>query len=102
VREDRDTEAPRAAVDPGELFTLPESGEALLTVKQFACALGISETSLWAWARNDPEFPRPVRRGERFTRFKLTDARSYIESLQTGVRGPRPAERRLIAGGAQP
>ena len=77
-----------AAASPSARFALPETGEALITAKMFAAAMQVSESSLWSWAKSDPEFPRPVRRGERFTRFKLSDARAYIDSLTEGVAKP--------------
>jgi predicted DNA-binding transcriptional regulator AlpA len=77
-----------AAPAAHSIVTLPETGEALLTARVLSSALGISETSLWCWVKEDESFPRPVRRGERFTRFKLSDARAYIASLQAGQ--PKP------------
>ena len=86
-------EALGAAADPGELFALPETGEALLTPKQVALALGVSEASVWAWVKSDVEFPTSVRRGERFTRFRLSEIRAYIAGLTAGVPKVSPAQR---------
>ena len=97
----RDAAQLAAAVDPGELFALPETGEALLTPKMVACALGIGESALWKWAKADPDFPRPVRKGERYTRFRLTEVRIYIAGLTAGMPKPGPAARRQHADGVQ-
>lgn len=76
------------------ICALPETGEALLTAKVLSSALGISESSLWAWAKEDERFPKPVRRGERFTRFKLSEARAYIAGLSEGKAKPMRAQQR--------
>lgn len=82
---DPNTAAYQTFIPPAKkLFALPESGEALLTDRMLAGALGISKSSLWSWVKTDPAFPQPVRRGERFTRFKLSDARAYIAGLDAG------------------
>ncbi len=79
---------------PTESFALPETGEALLTPRLVFGALGISESTGWEWVKTDPEFPQPVRRGERFTRFRLSEVRAYIASLTSGVAKPSPAQRK--------
>lgn len=74
--------------------TLPSSGEALIPMKVFADALGVSEATGWEWLRTDPAFPQPIRRGERFTRFRLSDARGYIAGLGAGTPKESPNKRR--------
>lgn len=64
------------------IFTLPPVGEALISPLQFAAALGESHTLLIERERRDPRFPKPVERGNRRTRWKLSDARAYIAGLE--------------------
>lgn len=85
--------APIAPQAPGVLHVLPETGEALLTAKVLSSTLGISESKLWRLVKTDDRFPRPVRRGERWTRFKLSEARAYIASLPEGQAKPKPGRR---------
>lgn len=74
-----------AAAAPIE-FTLPETGEAMITVQQFAAASGLSVTTIWTRIReNAPNFPQPVRDGPMYTRFRLSDVRTYLAALSAGV-----------------
>lgn len=54
---------------------LPAEGDALITMATFAAAMEISESTAWQWSKADPEFPTLVRKGSKFTRVRLTDAR---------------------------
>lgn len=75
-----------------EFFVLPPTGEALLTPKQFQSVLGLrSQSTLWDWAKKDPNFPPAIRRGERFTRYRLSDVRQYINLLSKTPGAPAPA-----------
>lgn len=82
---------------PPAAAVLPAEGEALITPKEFAAALRVSISTLWAWLKADPNFPQPVRRGARFTRFHLSDARAYIAGMEAGQRKATPAERKKAA-----
>lgn len=73
---------------------LPEQGEALITMKTFAAAMEVHESTAWGWAKDDPNFPTLVRRGGRFTRVKLSDARDYIAGMTSGVPRESPAKRK--------
>ena len=76
------------------LVSLPAEGEALLPARVCAGAAGVSESTWWAWVA-EPGFPvQPVRRGERFTRFKLSEMRDWIASLSAGDAKESPAQRR--------
>jgi predicted DNA-binding transcriptional regulator AlpA len=67
--------------------------DALLSAKTCAAALEISESTWWAWV-SDPDFPvRPVRFGERFTRFRRSALSAWIESLPPGGAKPSPNPR---------
>ena len=74
--------------------TLPSQGEALIPMKTFSGALGVTEQTGWEWLRTDPNFPQPIRRGERFTRFRLSEARDYIANLSTGAAKDFPPKRK--------
>lgn len=86
---------------PREIVTLPSDGEALITVKMFAAALGVSESTVWDWAKTDPLFPPLVRRGERFTRVRLTQAREYIAGMSAGVAKLGPAKHAKLPAAAK-
>ena len=92
---------PTAPQAPGVFHVLPETGEALLTAKVLSSALGISESWLWHLVKADDRFPRPVRRGERWTRFKLSEARAYIANLPEGQAKPKPGRRQSDLGVTQ-
>lgn len=73
------------AVATKQPFALPETGEAMLTVKEVSAALGIGPTSVWKRVKCDPAFPQPVRYGTRCTRFRLSALRAYVAALSGGV-----------------
>ena len=67
--------------------------DALLSAKTCAAALEISESTWWAWV-SDPNFPvRPVRHGERFTRFRRSEFSAWMGSLRTGEAKVSPNSR---------
>lgn len=79
------------------MTSLPEHGEALITMKTFAAAMEVSESTVWGWSKSDPNFPPIVRRGERFTRIHLSKAREYIASMTTGGEAKvSPAQRKVL------
>jgi predicted DNA-binding transcriptional regulator AlpA len=85
---------PASAVSPSRplTFSLPESGELLLTISQVADILGQSESQTWADAKK-PDFPPLIRRGSRCTRVKASDLRAYIASLESKPAKTMPAQR---------
>jgi predicted DNA-binding transcriptional regulator AlpA len=79
---------------PSETPALPEppvpATEMLLSAKTCAAALEIAESTWWAWV-SDPAFPvRPVRYGERFTRFRRSELSAWIASLSSVSAKPSP------------
>ena len=67
--------------------------DALLSARTCAAALEISESTWWAWV-SDPNFPvRPVRHGERFTRFRRSQFSAWMNSLTTGGAKDSPRKR---------
>jgi predicted DNA-binding transcriptional regulator AlpA len=90
-----------ATASSTEPVVLPSHGEALITMKTLAAAMDVSESTAWAWARTDPNFPPLVRRGERFTRLQLSAARDYIASMTGGEAKESPAKRKKSSEAAE-
>lgn len=66
------------------------AGLTLLTAKQVAGTLGISESTLWAWVDENgkhhvPDFPRPFRIGKGCTRWRAREIDAYLAKAE-GVR----------------
>ena len=79
----------------------PPAMEVLLSAKTCAATLEIAESTWWAWV-SDPAFPvRPVRYGERFTRFRRSELSAWIASLATGVAKQTSARRPGSAGSSR-
>jgi predicted DNA-binding transcriptional regulator AlpA len=75
----------------------PPAVDVLLSAKSCAAALEIAESTWWAWV-SDPSFPvRPVRYGERFTRFRSSELSAWISSLASGAAKPNSMRRSEIA-----
>jgi len=64
-----------------------------LSAKTCAAVLEISESTWWAWVAK-PDFPvRPVRHGERFTRFRRSQLSAWMLSLEGGRAKGSPNKR---------
>lgn len=86
----------------GTVVALPAEGEALLTAKTCAAVLEISESTWWAWVA-EPDFPiQPVRRGERWTRFRLSEVRDWMTALTAGDPKESPSQRKRSKAGQVP
>jgi len=86
------SDQPSAARDPS-----PPGMDALLSAKTCAAALEIAESTWWAWV-SDPAFPvRPVRYGQRFTRFRSSELSAWISSLASGAAKPSSMRRSGIS-----
>ncbi|WP_373190806.1 helix-turn-helix transcriptional regulator [Halomonas sp.] len=48
-----------------------------LTVRQVADRLAISVPTVWRWARERPDFPKPHRIGPAATRWRLDDLEAW-------------------------
>ena len=46
---------------------------------------GISNTTLWRWVRERPDFPRPTRLGPRTTVFQLDDLLAFRNRQSEGT-----------------
>lgn len=53
--------------------------ERFLTVKAVADRYAVHVASVWGWARDDHEFPKPVRLSGRCTRWRLSDLLNWEE-----------------------
>lgn len=58
------------------LNRLPD--DAVVSVAAWPMLAGISVSTAWYRAAKDPEFPKPVRLGERCTRWRLGDIRRFL------------------------
>jgi prophage regulatory protein len=45
-----------------------------------AAKLGVSLPTLWRWARNVPDFPKPIKLSERVTVFDESELDAYVAS----------------------
>lgn len=48
-----------------------------LTVQQVADRFGVHKMTIWLWARERPEFPKPVKLSARTTRWKQADIQAF-------------------------
>lgn len=48
-----------------------------LTVRQAAARLAVSVPTVWRWARERPDFPKPCRLGPNCTRWRLSDLEAW-------------------------
>lgn len=62
--------------DVSHFDQLPDS--AMITVKSFSAVLEAGESTVWRRAKNEPEFPQPIRLGTKCTRWKVGDIRKFI------------------------
>ncbi len=54
--------------------------DALLTLRTAAAVAGLSETSIYRKAKEDPTFPRLIRMGRRCTRIRAGDLTAWLAS----------------------
>lgn len=59
-------------------YSLPATGDALIPDKKVAAALDCGVSTVWHRVANDPAFPRPVKLGDRCTRFSVAALREWI------------------------
>ena len=58
--------------------------DALLTLRTAAAVAGLSETTIYRKAKEDPTFPRLIRMGRRCTRIRAGDLTAWL-AAQTGA-----------------
>lgn len=61
----------------------------LIDAKELAHILGIAQSTIWRWLNSGtpegcPEFPVPVRRGTRFTRWKASEVEAFLNAMGAG------------------
>jgi predicted DNA-binding transcriptional regulator AlpA len=57
-------------------------GLILIDAPEFMHKLGLrSQSRFYELAKQDPRFPKPIKRGRRFSRYLLTEADAYIRAL---------------------
>lgn len=63
------------------LNDLPD--DAVVDVRIWPVMAGIAVSTAWDRARNDPDFPKPTRLGDRCTRWRLGDVRRFLGTNQS-------------------
>lgn len=82
---------------------LPVEGEALFSVGEVAAVFGVSAATIWDWSKHEPgadpdvPFPKPVRRGEKFTRWRASELREFIAAMQKTDPKPSPNPNARVA-----
>ena len=54
--------------------------ERFLRPKDAAKMLGVSRATLYTWAREKPDFPKPIKRGPKITLWRLTELQDWMEN----------------------
>lgn len=62
-------------------LTNPAPSQLLLTDKELAHKLGICQSYVRRLAKNNPNFPQPLKLSRKVTRFRVSDLENYIQSL---------------------
>ncbi|MGP9509522.1 MULTISPECIES: helix-turn-helix transcriptional regulator [unclassified Halomonas] len=55
---------------------------AYLTAKQVAERLGVSINTVWRWVREQDDFPKPKKLGEKTTRWRLEDVDNWANDRE--------------------
>lgn len=53
--------------------------EARISAETFSVLLDVHINTVWHRAKNDPTFPKPIKLGNRCTRFLVGDVRKFLE-----------------------
>ena len=53
--------------------------------KEVCVMLGIAAPTLWRWARQRAEFPRPIKLGQGTTAWRVSDLEAFIERQARGA-----------------
>lgn len=54
-----------------------------------AAKIGVSPSTLWAWAKSDPEFPRPFKLGQNCTAFFEHEIDAFLNKRAACSRSER-------------
>lgn len=81
--------------------SLPDCALAPVTV--FRPLAGIAPSTAWRRASTDPTFPKPVKLGNRCTRFRVGDIRAFLAGnlpAPVAPAEPQPTNRARLAKGS--
>jgi predicted DNA-binding transcriptional regulator AlpA len=53
--------------------------EARVSAETFSVLLDVHLNTVWRRAKNDPTFPKPIKLGNRCTRFRVGDIRNFMK-----------------------
>ncbi|MBE0586561.1 MAG: AlpA family phage regulatory protein [Hydrogenophaga sp.] len=59
--------------------SLPD--EARVSAETFSVLLDVHLNTVWRRAKNDPTFPKPIKLGNRCTRFRVGDIRVFMSGV---------------------
>ena len=66
-----------AAVNPRDILS-----DRFIRVKEVAQMVGLSITSIYALVKKDPNFPKPIRIGERMNVWSRNSVAAWIEAVK--------------------
>lgn len=55
--------------------------DARVSAETFSVLLDVHLNTVWRRAKNDPTFPKPIRLGNRCTRFLVRDVRAFLNGV---------------------
>jgi predicted DNA-binding transcriptional regulator AlpA len=55
--------------------------EARVSAETFSVLLDVHLNTVWRRAKNDPTFPKPIKLGNRCTRFRVGDIRDFMSGV---------------------
>lgn len=53
-----------------------------LSAPETGARFGVSESTVWRWASERPDFPKPIKIGARATRWHVLDLEAFEASLR--------------------
>jgi predicted DNA-binding transcriptional regulator AlpA len=56
--------------------------EAMTSVKVIAALTGNGVSTIWRYAAQNPDFPKPIKLSARCTRFRVGDVRAYLKNRE--------------------
>ena len=59
--------------------SLPD--EARVSAETFSVLLDVHPNTVWRRAKNDPTFPKPMKLGNRCTRWRAGDVRNFMKGV---------------------
>ncbi len=81
--------------DPEKFDSLPDS--ALVPITAFRPLAGIAPSTAWRRTSLEPDFPKPVRLGNRCTRFRVGDIRAFLAGQKSVPAAPVATNRERLA-----